>query len=269
MLLNFSSSRQTICLASILFLLSAFATIYSSARAADVIHLCAATSVQKTFFPKIQEPFEKSAGAKLEFVKTPRSDPADYLKALMEGRCEAAVASISYEDWLVYAKAEKVQIPASAQITQRVVGRDFLILAANKSIGVTALALNQVVDIFTGKVKNWKEVGGTNLPVQILMPKDKESIQFSFNKMALKGKTLSPEAKWVPTFEETVKAIDSTPGAIAVLGSLNPGENTVSIKSTPSIGRPITLITMGRPAQKVEELISFIRNNSEQLNLKE
>jgi hypothetical protein len=51
----------------------------------------------------------------------------------------------------------------------------------------------------------WKEVGGASLPIQIFAPKDKMSIQFSFNKMALKGQNPTPEIKFPPTFEDTTK----------------------------------------------------------------
>lgn len=86
----------------------------------------------------------------------------------------------------------------------------------NPSITVTDLTTKQLVDIFTGKITNWKEVGGPDVKVVIVNRAAGSGTRATFNKFALGG---VQEAK---SMEEdasgTVRTIvKTTPGAISYL----------------------------------------------------
>lgn len=48
------------------------------------------------------------------------------------------------------------------------IGRDGVAMIAHKSNPVQKLSKAQVIDIYTGKIKNWSEVGGPNLPITVI-----------------------------------------------------------------------------------------------------
>ncbi|MBH8603913.1 phosphate ABC transporter substrate-binding protein [Thermoactinomyces sp. CICC 10522] len=89
----------------------------------------------------------------------------------------------------------------------------------NPDVGVDNLTQQQLIDIFTGKIKNWKEVGGKDLPVVLVNRPESSGTRATFAKYALKGNT---EFRAKGGIEEdssgTVrKIVSETPGAIGYL----------------------------------------------------
>ena len=46
------------------------------------------------------------------------------------------------------------------QVEVKAIGRDALVFMANQSNPVSSLTAEQIVEIYTGRVQNWKEIGG-------------------------------------------------------------------------------------------------------------
>lgn len=57
----------------------------------------------------------------------------------------------------------------------------------NPKAGVTNLTTSQVRDIFSGKVTNWSQVGGQNVPVTLIERKPGSGTRLSFDKIIMQG----------------------------------------------------------------------------------
>lgn len=64
---------------------------------------------------------------------------------------------------------EKEQFP---NLIPYKLGTDGVTIIANKLNSITSISKKQVQDIFTGKITNWKDIGGRNVPI-ILISRDK------------------------------------------------------------------------------------------------
>jgi phosphate transport system substrate-binding protein len=53
----------------------------------------------------------------------------------------------------------------NADLTVKPIGMDALVFLTNKGNGVGSLTQQQIVDIYTGKIKNWSDVGGANAAI--------------------------------------------------------------------------------------------------------
>jgi len=104
------------------------------------------------------------------------------IAALINGTCDIANSSrfITQEE-LTTAKKEDVSIHGVA------LALDGLCIIVNRKNRVTELTLDQVGAIFRGEIRNWKELGGENLPITLY---GRQSNSGAFNylrEMVLKG----------------------------------------------------------------------------------
>lgn len=84
--------------------------------------------------------------------------------------------------------------------------------------GVDSLTKQQLVDIFSGKVTNWKEVGGADQKIQIINRPASSGTRATFETFALGTKTEDLQGSIQEDSSGTVKKmIGETPGAIGYL----------------------------------------------------
>ncbi|TGK81572.1 phosphate ABC transporter substrate-binding protein [Leptospira noumeaensis] len=108
---------------------------------------------------------------------------------------------------------------------------DGVALVVNPKNTVTKLNLSQTSDIFSGKIKNWKEVGGVDAPISIVIRNDKSGTQDYFQNHILKRKDLglnefneyksnvfSKDAKIVKDNAEMSKFIQENQNSIGYMG---------------------------------------------------
>ncbi len=111
---------------------------------------------------------------------------------------------------------EKKGIPANELVDHKVavVG---IVAAANPGVGVDNLTKQQLIDIFTGKITNWKDVGGKDQKITLVNRPKSSGTRAIFNTFVLDGKE---EAQGITEDSSgTVrKIIAETPGAIGYLG---------------------------------------------------
>lgn len=87
----------------------------------------------------------------------------------------------------------------------------------NPKVKVESLTKAQLIDIFTGKIKNWKEVGGADIAVTIINRPKSSGTRQTFKKYALGG--AEEAAGLTQDSSGAVKqAILQTDGAISYLG---------------------------------------------------
>ena len=86
----------------------------------------------------------------------------------------------------------------------------------NKDVGVKDITKQQLKDIFTGKITNWKEVGGADQKIEIVNRAEGSGTRATFEKWALEGE--APAKGQEQDSSGTVrKIVAETPGAISYL----------------------------------------------------
>jgi len=127
---------------------------------------------------------------------------------------------------------EKTGIDAATLTDHKVAVVGFAAIA-NEKVKVDNLTKAQLIDIFTGKVTNWKEVGGDDIKIQVINRPKSSGTRASFKKYGLDGKD---EVEGVALTEDSSgavsKTIQSTTGSIGYLASsyLSTDANKVGLK---------------------------------------
>lgn len=86
----------------------------------------------------------------------------------------------------------------------------------NKENGISNLTEQQLADIFTGKIKNWKAVGGKNLPIIVINRAQGSGTRSTFEQFVLKGKT-AVKSQEQDSNGTVKKLVQNTPGTISYL----------------------------------------------------
>ncbi|ETY75274.1 phosphate ABC transporter substrate-binding protein PstS family protein [Lactiplantibacillus fabifermentans] len=84
----------------------------------------------------------------------------------------------------------------------------------NKKTGVTNLTKAQLIKIFTGKITNWKAVGGKNLPIVLINRAQGSGTRKTFESYALDGRK-SADSQEQDSSGLARSIVASTPGAIS------------------------------------------------------
>ncbi len=113
---------------------------------------------------------------------------------------------------------EKLDAAKAAELVDHQVAVVAMAAVVNPDVTVDNLTKQQLVDIFTGKVTNWKDVGGADAKIQIINRPASSGTRATFEKFALGQKTEDLQGSIQEDSSGTVKKLVSeTPGAIGYL----------------------------------------------------
>ncbi|MGG1677423.1 phosphate ABC transporter substrate-binding protein [Neobacillus sp. NRS-1170] len=130
------------------------------------------------------------------------------------GLSQVAEGSVQIGNSDVFAE-EKEGIPADQLVDHKVavVG---MTAAVNPKVGIKDIKKEDLIKVFTGKITNWKELGGKDQKIVLVNRPDSSGTRAVFNKFALDGAT--PAEGITEDSSNTVKKIiNETDGAIGYL----------------------------------------------------
>lgn len=126
---------------------------------------------------------------------------------------------------------EKLDAAKAAELVDHQVAVVAMAAVVNPDVTVDNLTKQQLVDIFTGKVTNWKDVGGADAKIQIINRPASSGTRATFEKFALGQKTEDLQGSIQEDSSGTVKKLVSeTPGAIGYLALSYLDDKVKSVK---------------------------------------
>lgn len=91
------------------------------------------------------------------------------------------------------------------------------ILITNKDVTVDNLTKAQAADIFTGKVTNWKDVGGKDEKISIIGRAASSGTRLNVEKIVMDGKKMTEAAAAQDSTGNLLTGVGQTPGAIGYI----------------------------------------------------
>lgn len=238
---------------TIITILTALAVAAGTSLAAEIKIGGGGTPIDNIINP-VKDAFEKSTGIKVKIVF---SNATIAFKQLFNGELDASAAGIELPDLIEAAKKEGVVVKNPADFSAALIGKGKIYTAINKANPASKVSMDQLKGIFTGKIANWKEVGGSDQPIIVVLSNINPATNAAFKKLVMNNEPYSKEVLEVGKYDDMRTTISVTPEAI---GFGPPSLIDASVKGleTPEVARSVILTTKGKPSPEVQKLIDFI-----------
>ena len=148
----------------------------------------------------------------LRYIQPPSSDPGSVtgIKMLIDDQMAFIQSSRSFRrEENTQAKQKGFSLKAIS------VAIDGIAIGVNDNLNIPGLTITQLKDIYTGRITNWKELGGPNLPI-VPLSRDQEASGTTdfFIEYVLNKDKFGNNVRYIDTTTEAIKEIASNPGGI-------------------------------------------------------
>jgi phosphate transport system substrate-binding protein len=135
------------------------------------------------------------------------------ISALLEGTTDLAQSSRKIK----FDEKQKLQ-EGGKSVKEVIAAYDALAIIVHPSNKVTNLTREQLEGIFTGKIKNWKEVGGDDIKIIPYSRETSSGTYEFFKESVLKNKNYLSGIMSMPATGAIVQSVSQTKGAIGYVG---------------------------------------------------
>ena len=172
-------------------------------------------------------------------------------------------------------KKEEIELAETRGVkpVAHVVAYDAIIPVVHPKNKVSNLSIDQLSQIYQGKITNWKEVGGADLKI-VVISRDSSSGTFeSWDHFVMKKAKVTPKAQMLASNGALVTAVAKNRYAIAYLGmgyvnksvkAVQVNGVTASVKTALSkeypFSRELYMYTNGEPTGDVAKFIAFVKS---------
>ncbi len=159
----------------------------------------------------------------------------------------------------------------TTQFTPVVIARDGLAIVVNPTNPVRGLTHEQLRDLFSGRIRNWREIGGNDGPVRPITREEGSGTRESFTNLVM-DKTRISRAALVQESNGAVKEL--VRGDRAAIGYMSLGLVGDELKALPvdgerptaenvlagkyKLARPFLFVTKGTPMPEAREFIDYV-----------
>jgi len=215
-----------------------------------------------------------------DFIAVTGGGSGTGISSLISGTCDIANASRTI-------KGKEIELAKQRGIDpyEITVGLDGLAVVVNPNNPVSKLTVKQLADIFTGRITNWKEVGGPDLQIVILSREVNSGTHVYFKEHVLRGgdsnsqEEYAPSALLLPSSQAIADEVANNTGTIGYygMGYISPKQQPVSVAKDENseyveptidnvvdgrypISRPLFVYTNGQPQEGtlVKKFIDFM-----------
>ena len=238
-----------------LTLIAAVLAAFAPTAFADVVKLHGATTVMNVVVNPNREDVEKKTGHTLEIVGNATGKG---LVDLADGNADAAMSSEPLEIAVEAAAAAGKTLDIKT-LRMHEIGKDEVVFVVHPSNPVASLTWDQIRDIQTGKVTNWKALGGKDQAITVYSDATTGGTRALVKHIVMNGQDYGAAVKAqvnVKRVAEVVAVDESGFGAVG-RGFADPAK--VKSLQSKKLERPLGFVTIGEPSAKVAAVIAAFK----------
>ena len=235
---------------------------WSTAAAADPLVIQGST----TFSRRLMEPFkseiERKSGHELTVIPN-KSTPG--LIALLEGRAHLAMISASLETEIALLQKSMPGLQFD-NLRAFEINRTRVAIVVHKTNPVRKATLAQITQILQGKTTNWKALGGSDLPIRVILVGGGGGVTAVIEADLLSGQqTTAPNKVYVRTPVQLVQVVEQERAAIGFAQlALAKQRDVIELATDKPIEQVLYLVTLGEPTPAMLAVINAARAVAEQ-----
>jgi len=249
--------KKTVCSLALVFLMPVLS------MAADSIVIKGSTTVLPITQAVLEAYMKANKGVQISLSG---GGSGEGIKALLDKTCDIANSSREI-------KKEEISLAQSQGIkpVAHVVAFDALTPIVHPKNKVKSLTIDQLSQIYQGKITNWKEVGGEDLKI-VVISRDSSSGTFeSWDHFVMKKNKVTPRAQMLASNGAIVTAIAKNRYAISYVGMgyLNKNVKALEVNDVAAsaetalskqypLSRELYMYTDGEPKGEVAKFIAFL-----------
>lgn len=172
------------------------------------------------------------------------------LAALVDGTTDVAMASRKMK------LSEKMKLQdAGKAVKETIVAYDALAVIVNPANKVGQLTREQLEGIFTGKIKNWKEVGGDDLTIVVYSRESSSGTYEFFKEHVMGNKNYASSVLSMPATGSIIQSVSQTKGAIGYVGLAYVEKEIKTIKVSYDKGKTFVAPSMASAIDKTYPVV--------------
>ncbi len=175
--------------------------------------------------------------------------------ALIDSRCDIATMSRFMKEQEFKDAIAKNVFPVA-----HVVAMDGVCIVVHPSNPISALTTEQVRNIYLGKIKNWNQLGGPDIPIVAISRDTSSGTYETFESFVMNKEKMDSSVEYVSTNPQAFARVKNTRGAIGYVGfgfvqegvkaltldGITPTRQTILTGKYP-VSRPLFMFTNGYP----------------------
>ena len=162
------------------------------------------------------------------------------------------------------------------------IARDAIAIIVHPSNLLSDLTLNQVREIFAGRIENWSSLGGSDQPITVVTREEGSGTRGAFEELIMEGERITLAALRQDSNGAVRVIVAGDPGAIGYISlgivdervkplsieGVVPSQETVSSEAY-GLVRPFLFLVRGEPQGLAKEFIDYVLSPSGQEILEE
>ena len=172
------------------------------------------------------------------------------ISALSEGTTDIGMSSRKMK------MGEKIKLnDAGKACKETIIAYDALAVVVNPDNKVSQLTREQIESIFTGKTKNWKEVGGEDMQIVVYSRESSSGTYEFFKEHVMNNKNYASSVLSMPATGSIIQSIGQTKGAIGYVGFAYVEKDVKALKVSVDKGKTFIEPSMATAKNKTYPIV--------------
>lgn len=234
-------------------------SVLALARAAEAqaISLNGSTTVTNAIVLPNKAAIEAASGQQIVVVG---NGSQRGLADLVAGKAQIAMISAPLAEEVAKLNAAHPGSIDPTRLISHVVGESRVKFMVHPSNPVRSLSNAQLADVLTGKIRNWKEIGGADQPIMVVAAQPGDGVRTLVEDHLLNGGALTKDTRAIPNAPQIPKIVEQVPGAIGLYTVAALASAVAELTADAPIVQPLILVTMREESPAIRKVIGAVES---------